>query len=332
VFAGFSRQQDHVGPFGNGMKMKAVANMLVAIHNVAAAEAFVFGMKMGLDPASILKVAGNGAGGSRMFEVRGPMMVKDEYPATMKVAVWQKDMQVIGRFAKSLECAVPLFSTSAQVFTAAMAQGMILGAILQGVSVVESVQAGGWAYSGGWLDWLTPFSLLTGISVVAGYALLGATWLIWKLEGTAQGHAVRLARSLGIATLGGMAAVSAATPFLDFAYWERWFEMPGVLLTAQVPILVVIAGVFFFRSLNRGSERLPFAIALGLFLLGFAGLGISLFPYIVPDQITIWDAAAPAASQMFMLVGTVIIVPIILAYTAWSYWVFRGKVGTHGYH
>jgi cytochrome d ubiquinol oxidase subunit II len=129
-----------------------------------------------------------------------------------------------------------------------------------------------------------------------------------------------------------MAAVSAATPFLDFAYWERWFEMPGVLLTAQVPILVVIAGVFFFRSLNRGSERLPFAIALGLFLLGFAGLGISLFPYIVPDQITIWDAAAPAASQMFMLVGTVIIVPIILAYTAWSYWVFRGKVGTHGYH
>ncbi|MCA4901715.1 MAG: NAD(P)-dependent oxidoreductase [Rhodocyclaceae bacterium] len=123
VFAGFSRQQDHVGPFGNGMKMKAVANMLVAIHNVAAAEAFVFGMKMGLDPESILKVAGNGAGGSRMFEVRGPMMVKDEYPATMKVSVWQKDMHIIGEMAKAVACPTPLLNTSAILYDAAMAQG-----------------------------------------------------------------------------------------------------------------------------------------------------------------------------------------------------------------
>jgi len=123
VFAGFSRQQDHVGPFGNGMKMKAVANMLVAIHNVAAAEAFVFGMKMGLAPEAILKVAGNGAGGSRMFEVRGPMMVKDEYPATMKVAVWQKDMHIIGEMAKSVACPTPLLNTSAVLYDAAMAQG-----------------------------------------------------------------------------------------------------------------------------------------------------------------------------------------------------------------
>ena len=209
---------------------------------------------------------------------------------------------------------------------AAMAQGMTLGALLQGVTVVDN------AYAGGWLDWLTPFSLLTGLGVVAGYALLGATWLIWKVEGAAQAHAVRLARILGIGTLVAMAAVSAATPFLDYDYWQRWFEMPGVLLTAQVPILVVVAGLFFFRSLKAGAERLPFAIALGLFLLGFAGLGISMFPYIVPDQITIWDAAAPPSSQIFMLVGTVIIIPIILAYTAWAYWVFRGKVGTHGYH
>ena len=215
---------------------------------------------------------------------------------------------------------------------AAMAQGMILGAILQGVTVVESPASGGWAYAGGWIDWLTPFSLLTGIGIVAGYALLGATWLIWKVEGTAQAHAVRLARILGVGTLVAMAAVSAATPFLDYAYWHRWFEMPGVLLTAQVPILVVIAGFFYFRSLNAGAERLPFAIALALFLLGFVGLGISIFPYIVPDQITIWDAAAPEQSQVFMLAGTVFIVPIILAYTAWAYWVFRGKVGTHGYH
>lgn len=209
---------------------------------------------------------------------------------------------------------------------AAQSQGMILGALLQGVTVADN------AYAGGWLDWLTPFSLLTGAGVVAGYALLGATWLIWKVEGTAQAHAVRLARILAVATLVAMGAVSAATPFLNYAYWQRWFEMPGVLITAQVPILIVIASFLFFRSLNAGAERLPFAIALGLFLLGFVGLGISMFPYIVPDQITIWDAAAPEQSQIFMLVGTVIIVPIILAYTAWAYWVFRGKVGTHGYH
>ncbi|MCX7284824.1 MAG: cytochrome d ubiquinol oxidase subunit II [Novosphingobium sp.] len=215
---------------------------------------------------------------------------------------------------------------------AAMAQGMILGAILQGVTVTRSVAAGGWAYAGNWLDWLTPFSLLTGLGVVAGYALLGATWLNWKVEGTAQAHAVRLARVLGIITLVAMAAVSAATPFLDYAYWHRWFEMPGILLTVPVPLLVVAFGFSFFKSLALGSERLPFAIALGLFLLGFAGLGISIFPYIVPDQITIWEAAAPEKSQLFMLVGTVVIMPVIIAYTGWAYWVFRGKVGTHGYH
>lgn len=209
---------------------------------------------------------------------------------------------------------------------AALAQGMILGALLQGVTVVDN------AYAGGWFDWLTPFTLLTGLGVLAGYALLGATWLIWKLEGTAQARAVRLARVLGVATLLAMAAVSAATPFLHYAYWQRWFEMPGVVLTAQVPLLVVIATFFYFRSLNAGAERLPFVLALGLFLLGFTGLGISMFPYIVPDQITIWDAAAPEQSQAFMLVGTVIIIPIILAYTAWAYWVFRGKVDAHGYH
>lgn len=123
VFAGFSRGQDHVGAFGNGMKMKAVANLLVAIHNCAAAEAFVFGMKMGLDPDLILRVAGNGAGGSRMFEVRGPMMARDDYPATMKVAVWQKDMHIIGEMAKEAACPTPLLNTSAVLYDAAMAQG-----------------------------------------------------------------------------------------------------------------------------------------------------------------------------------------------------------------
>jgi cytochrome d ubiquinol oxidase subunit II len=188
------------------------------------------------------------------------------------------------------------------------------------------------AYAGGWLDWLSPFTMLTGVSVVLGYAWLGSTWLVWKVEGSAQARARHRAFWLAIATLAAMAAVSAATPLLHYDYWRRWFSMPGVLLTAQVPVLVTVAAAAFFWSLRRGAERLPFLIALSMFLLGFVGLAISMFPYVVPRSITIWDAAAPAQSQLFMLVGTAIIIPIILIYTGWAYWVFRGKVGAHGYH
>ncbi|MCC8936176.1 cytochrome d ubiquinol oxidase subunit II [Bradyrhizobium sp. Arg68] len=209
---------------------------------------------------------------------------------------------------------------------AAFAQGVTLGAILQGIHVVDD------AYAGGWLDWLSPFSILTGVAVVIGYALLGATWLIWKTEGTSQRHARSAAFWLGAGTLLALAAVSAVTPFLDYDYWRRWFAMPGVLLTAQVPLLVLISAVTFFWSLKRELERLPFLMALALFLLSFIGLGISIYPYAVPRAITIWDAAAPVESQLFMLVGASVIIPLILAYTGWAYWVFRGKAGTAGYH
>jgi cytochrome d ubiquinol oxidase subunit II len=209
---------------------------------------------------------------------------------------------------------------------AALAQGITLGAILQGIRVVDN------AYAGGWLDWLSPFTILTGLSVVCGYALLGATWLVWKTAGSGQAHARRMAFALGIATLIAMVAVSAATPFLAYDYWRRWFSLPGVFLTAQVPLLTLIVTVAFFWSLRRGAERLPFLMALALFLMGFVGLGVSMYPYLVPRAITLWDAAAPPPSQSFMLVGTAVIFPVIIIYTAWAYWVFRGKVGTHGYH
>uniref|UniRef100_A0A9E8CTT4 Cytochrome d ubiquinol oxidase subunit II n=1 Tax=Bosea sp. NBC_00436 TaxID=2969620 RepID=A0A9E8CTT4_9HYPH len=211
-------------------------------------------------------------------------------------------------------------------FVAAFTQGVTLGAILQGVRVEQN------AYAGGWLDWLSPFSLLTGIAVVIGYGLLGATWLIWKTEGSSQHHARRVAFWLALATLAALAAVSAATPFLAYDYWRRWFAMPGVLLTAQVPLLVAICAAALIWGLKREFEKLPFLMALALFLLGFVGLGISIYPYVVPRAVTIWDAAAPYSSQVFMLPGALVIIPIILAYTGWAYWVFRGKAGVHGYH
>ena len=210
--------------------------------------------------------------------------------------------------------------------TATIAQGITLGAVLQGIRVADN------AYAGGWLDWLSPFSLLTGASLILGYALLGASWLIWKTEGAAQAHARRMAFVLGIATLIAMAAVSAATPFLHYDYWQRWFSLPGVFLTAQIPLLVLITATVFFWSLRRGSERIPFLMVLALFFLNFIGLGVSVYPYLVPRAVTIWDAAAPPQSQLFMLIGTAVIFPIIIGYTAWAYWVFRGKAGAHGYH
>jgi cytochrome bd ubiquinol oxidase subunit II len=209
---------------------------------------------------------------------------------------------------------------------AALAQGMILGAILQGIEVENR------AYAGSWFDWLTPYTLLTGVGVVAGYALLGATWLVWKTEGSAQDHAYKLALRALIATLGLLVAVSLYTPLLDAEYWQRWFAMPGVLFAAQVPLLTAIIAALLLWGLRKRWQAAPFALALGLFLLGMAGLGVSIWPYVVPSEVTIWDAAAPERSQIFMLVGVAITMPLILVYTGWAYYVFRGKVGTDGYH
>jgi cytochrome d ubiquinol oxidase subunit II len=210
---------------------------------------------------------------------------------------------------------------------AALAQGIALGAILQGVHVEAR------HYAGGWWDWLTPFSILTGISVVVGYTLLGATWLVMKTEGELRDRAYRLSWILLFAMLGAIGAVSIATPFLHIQYTERWFAWPNIVFTAPVPIAVTAVTVLLLRSLANKYDYQPFFLTLVLFLLSYAGLGISMYPYIVPQSITIWEAASPADSQLFMLVGVAILIPLILAYTGWAYWVFRGKVRPGiGYH
>jgi len=218
------------------------------------------------------------------------------------------------------------FAFTAGSITAALAQGITLGALLQGIKVA------GRAYAGGWLDWLTPFSVLTGVSVVVGYALLGACWLIAKTDGATQGHAYRLARICGVASAIAVMAVSAATPFLQGGYYHRWLTFPSVLFAAQVPLLLGILSAAFWWALLRKKEGLPFVLTLGLYFLCFAGLGVSMYPHVVPPSVTIWEAAAPENAQVFMLIGAGIMIPLILAYTGWSYWVFRGKTGHAGYH
>ena len=203
---------------------------------------------------------------------------------------------------------------------AAFCQGLSLGGLLQGIHVVDR------AYAGGWWDWLTSFTVLCGVALVIGYALLGAAWLIWRTEGELQARCYGYARALGIATLALIVVVSLWTPMLHARFAERWFHWPGILLTSPVPLLLALLAWRFWRGVERREELSPFLSALGVFALCFAGLGISMFPLIVPPDITIWQAAAPFESQLFLLVGSLVLLPLILVYTGYAYWVFRGKV------
>jgi cytochrome d ubiquinol oxidase subunit II len=210
---------------------------------------------------------------------------------------------------------------------AALCQGIALGALVQGIEVTDR------SYSGGWWDWLTPFSLLTGVALVVGYALLGATWLVMKTEGDLQALMRRYAGPLGAATFGLIGAVSLATPFLDPVYFERWFAFPAVLFSFGMPGLLLAAGLLLYRGLKTNGDYAPFLASLAMFVVSFIGIGISFYPMMVPPALTIAEAAAPDESLAFALVGTVILVPVILAYTAYAYWVFRGKVDPNaGYH
>ncbi len=174
--------------------------------------------------------------------------------------------------------------------------------------------------------------MLAGLSLVIGYALLGACFLLWKTEGLVHDDARRHARYLAPLLVLAIGAVSLATPFLQGHYYKRWFAWPNVLATAQVPLLVIIVAGLLFWALAKGRERAPFFLTMALFLLSMAGLAVSIFPDVIPGRISIYQAAAPGVSQGFMLVGAVVLIPVILAYTGWAYWVFRGKVGEAGYH
>jgi cytochrome d ubiquinol oxidase subunit II len=210
---------------------------------------------------------------------------------------------------------------------ATFSQGVVLGSFIQGF------QNDGEAFTGGALDCFTPFSLLTGVALVFGYALLGAGWLILKTEGKTQAQARRYGRWCLLGVLAAIAIVSVWTPLANQAIAQRWFAWPNILFLAPVPALTAIVAIWEWRALNGDAEGTPFLAAALLFLLSYLGIAISLWPMIVPPGITLWRAASSESTQGFLLVGTLVLLPIILLYTAWSYWVFRGKVrGDVGYH
>ena len=223
---------------------------------------------------------------------------------------------------------------------ATFCQGIALGGLVQGIRVEHG------AYAGGWWDWLTPFSVFTGLSLLVGYGLLAACWLIWKTTGPLAKTARRLAFILGCGLLACIGIVSLWMLVTQAGFRMRWLGYPGLLIASPVPVLTVLVAWRFRLSLLRLSQHdqapmpgpapsdiTPLLLALALFLLSYFGLGFSLWPHIVPPGVTLWDAAAAPSSQRFLLAGAAVLLPLILGYTGYVYWLFRGKV-EHGagYH
>jgi cytochrome bd ubiquinol oxidase subunit II len=203
---------------------------------------------------------------------------------------------------------------------ATFCQGVVVGAVVQGFEVENRL------FVGGMLDWLTPFSLFCGIGLVVTYALLGSTWLIMKTEGELQRLMYAITKKLMWLMLGAISVVSLWTPLAFDKIAERWFSLPNIFYLVPVPIITALIALRLYQAVNKRAERSPFIFTLAIVILGFVGLGISIWPNIIPPNITIWQAASPHSSQQFMLVGALLILPVILAYTFWSYYVFSGKV------
>ena len=212
-------------------------------------------------------------------------------------------------------------SFSAGAAIAAFMQGVMLATVIGGVKVE------GRAFAGGAFDWLTPFAAMCGFGLAAAYALFGATWLVMKAEGLLQGLARQIALRLVPVLALFLASVAIWTPLAHMAIAERWFMSPALISVVVLGLATIAALIALWRALARGDERSPFLLTAAIFGLGFLGLAISLYPYIVPYSMTIWDAAASPLSQMFMLVGIMIMLPVVLIYTGYNYWVFRGKLG-----
>ncbi|MGH7045909.1 MAG: cytochrome d ubiquinol oxidase subunit II [Stellaceae bacterium] len=210
---------------------------------------------------------------------------------------------------------------------ATFAQGTILGSFIQGFDVK------GRLFVGSSFDWLTPFAVLCGIALMLGYGLLGAGWLILKTEGEQQEWSRAAGRVCLIGTVIAIAIVSIWTPIKDASIATRWFSWPNIAFLSPVPVLTALLVIAEWRLLASPAEVLPFLGGIGLFVLSYIGIAVSLWPMIVPFHYTLWQAASAESTQAFLLIGTMFLLPVILGYSAWSYWVFRGKVRSGiGYH
>ena len=205
------------------------------------------------------------------------------------------------------------FAFAAGSTLAALCQGVILGGLLQGIKVENG------AFAGGPFDWATPFALVCGVAVIVGYALLGATWLVLKTDGAVAARSREQAQRLLLGVLAFMAVVSLWTPLAFDRIAARWFSAPNIYFLWPVPVMTALTAWLAWRWLGSGREALPFLASIVLFMLGYLGLAISTYPYLVPPTLTVWQTAAAPASQMFMLVGTLALLPVVLGYVVFVY-------------
>lgn len=209
---------------------------------------------------------------------------------------------------------------------AAFMQGIILGNFVQGVEV------DGRNFAGGALDWANGFSVIAGLGVIFAYALLGSTWIIMKTNGITQEWARKVASYVLVYVAISMGTISISMPFVEERIIKLWFSLPNFFYLLPIPLLTIVGFVRLWFDLKSDRHTRPFVITLILFFLGYLGLGISLYPWIVPFKFTIWQAAASSTSQSILLIGTAIFLPIILCYTAYSYYIFRGKTSSDPMH
>jgi cytochrome d ubiquinol oxidase subunit II len=198
-------------------------------------------------------------------------------------------------------------------------QGMVLGTFVNGIAV------DGRSFSGGPFDWLNAFSVMTGVALVTGYALLGATWVIMKADGETQEWARGCAKYVMLYVAVFMGLVSLTMPLMNSDIRELWFSLPNFYFLQPMPILSVVFFILLWRDLRSEREFRPFFLTLGIFLMNYIGIGVSTWPWLVPFKLTLWDVAAAPESQSLLLVGTIFLLPCVLAYTGYCFYVFRGK-------
>ena len=218
---------------------------------------------------------------------------------------------------------------SRRIWDRSFQAGSIVATFFQGIvlgSFVRGFEMEGGTFAGGTLDWLSPFGLLVGVALVLGYALLGSTWLIIKAPGELEDWARKVSVRLLFAVLGAIALISVWVAFLNETIQERWFSLPNFYVLSQVPLATAVTGFLLWYTIRKGHTIAPFVLTMVLFTLGYLGLAISLWPNIVPHEISYREAAAHPDTQLFVLIGAIITLPAIFFYTTYSYYVFRGKV------
>lgn len=217
------------------------------------------------------------------------------------------------------------FAFSAGSLMATFCQGIMLGTFVQGYETHTLANYGAYV-------WFTPFAILTGIALVFGYLLLGSTWLVGKTAGDLQKTVYHVAKVALVLVGCAMVVVSLFTPFVDAGVTARWFSFPNLLILAPLPLSTLGIGIYLWRCLQHQQEKPPFFLSIALFLLGFLGLAISVWPYLIPHVTTLWEAAGPLKSQITILIGLAILLPVLVGYTLYSYRVFRGKVTSADIH